>query len=177
MAVFSRWATVVGGLIIFDNIGEQVLAIRSAVESSGVFILVLLLLYCGFVHACVALNIVGWERSFLYVFRLAFIADLEPKVWNEEDVMGPMFWCTQILMIVMMNLFVGVLFQGYRDAYVVRQRTYQQVRARIAFYHYVRKFAPWKQMWKQSSGTAQPEPKYLWYCQRVKTSSTLEDGR
>merc|ERR1712232_619946 len=148
MAVFSRWATVVGGLIIFDNIGEQVLAIRSAVESSGVFILVLLILYCGFVHACIALNIVEWERSFLYVFRLAFIADLEPKVGNEEDVMGPMFWCTQILMIfvalfftiVMMNLFVGVLFQGYRDAYVVRQRTYQQVRARIALYHYVRNF-------------------------------------
>eukprot|EP00930_Biecheleria_cincta_P035205 TRINITY_DN24228_c0_g1_i1.p1 TRINITY_DN24228_c0_g1~~TRINITY_DN24228_c0_g1_i1.p1 ORF type:complete len:917 (-),score=145.07 TRINITY_DN24228_c0_g1_i1:17-2743(-) len=191
-----RWFRVLATFRGYELVGEKTLAIEQALLSANVFLVIAVILFCGFTNVYFALSFEPTESlvdGTYILYQVGFLADLgglEDKMKDDltpSDAKRALLQLLAIvgalaMAIVMMNIFIGVLSESYSQAYRNRQRTFQRERARIAFSHSVRNRAQLFWMWvfgchgwgatrsRSSSAlnllTKDTKASYLWYCLR-----------
>eukprot|EP00931_Biecheleriopsis_adriatica_P028898 TRINITY_DN17223_c0_g1_i1.p1 TRINITY_DN17223_c0_g1~~TRINITY_DN17223_c0_g1_i1.p1 ORF type:complete len:904 (+),score=182.84 TRINITY_DN17223_c0_g1_i1:42-2753(+) len=185
VVVVFRWFRVLQSFRAYEWVGEKTLAIERALVSSKMFVFIVLVMCIAFTNAYLALGLgivneswpIAWFESFMVIYRLGFLADLEAKVWNEtvqdrKQIMAQLLAMVSglIMSIVMMNIFIGVLSESYAQACKNRHRLFQRERARIALEHSIRSraisaFCSCCCRRKRKEAAA----RYLWYCVKKKT--------
>lgn len=194
-----RWVRVLSCLRAYELIGPNVEAIFAACQSVGAFLLVVFFMMCGFIHSYKALGLGTFGVSMMHIYRLGFLADLEPGVWNNAP--DPQrLYATQALMlmvglvmtVVMMNIFIGILSESYHSAFRTQHRRFLLTQARVGLKWHVKALARaslynWfcrrccccrccrrSRRVHDAPPTQRLGPKYLWHCRPTERTDSRE---
>eukprot|EP00930_Biecheleria_cincta_P038510 TRINITY_DN26447_c0_g1_i1.p1 TRINITY_DN26447_c0_g1~~TRINITY_DN26447_c0_g1_i1.p1 ORF type:complete len:919 (+),score=148.08 TRINITY_DN26447_c0_g1_i1:55-2811(+) len=196
------WTHVLSDMKGFELTGKPILPILTAVGSAVPFSSVMITTLAGFVHAYYAMGLKDAREAFLVIYRLGFLADFErfemaepqdPILENPcttPDVTHTRIGFADILLvvtsvvltIVLMNILIGVLSEGYNRAYDTRERLFLLERSRIILHHFSMHLG-WRRMFKcrrrapsddvDVIGTDDSESRdYVWFVKRKHMESS-----
>lgn len=198
---FFRWARVITTLSVYEAVGPSVDSILVAFWSAGPFLLVVFLMYIGFVVCYYALGLGEYSDfgknllvSMLRMYRLGFLGDLEDKSWNRSDTdelyygeaNAIMLFASLVMSVVMMNIFIGILSAKYEKATHTQHRGFLRTRARFALRMHVKNRARQALIKSFCCSTCSRRVKvrdahesgrvgqYLWYVRRLERRDRTE---
>lgn len=201
LTALFRWVRVLSCLRAYELIGPNLEAIFAACQSVGAFLVVVFFMMCGFIHSYKALGLGTFGISMVHIYRLGFLADLEPDVWNNAPDPQRLYATKALLImvglvmtVVMMNIFIGILSESYQSAFRTQHRMFLLTQARVGLKWYVKSLAraslyDWfcrrccccccsccrrSTRVHNASPTQRLGPNYLWYCRRTERTDSRD---
>jgi len=146
--VFSNWIQLTYTFRAFPLVGQKLLPITQCFVPMSGIVFIAVFVFCGFLHAFVALNSVveGTDRLpihdvFVDIFRLLFLGDgdgIDTALWLGERSLWPTFYKTCLLLfsviifsICILNLFIAGTSEAYERAQELSMTSFLQERASI----------------------------------------------